>query len=116
MLVLTGMDYGKKDTLFEQERDHQRNSRGSRLFVVKTMMVEQEEPLNMNLLFLQTMKRRCQLLAIFKEVRLELYRGEAETGPAVLKEIGETLRTILDLVKATLEVLQQRNQSERKDL
>ena len=85
MLVLTGMDCGKKDTLFEQERDHQRNSRGSRLFVVKTMIVEKEEPLNMNLLFLQTAADSRQLLVIFKGVRLELYRGEAEIGPAVLK-------------------------------
>ena len=34
----------------------------------------------------------------------------------MLEEIGETIQIILDLVKVTLKVLQQRDQLERKDL
>ena len=53
---------------------------------------------------------------MFIGVRLELSQGKAEIGEAVLEETGETLQIVLDLVKETLKVLQQREQLERKDL
>ena len=49
-------------------------------------------------------------------IGLELSQEEAETGGAVLEKIAETIQIILDLVKATLKVLQQRDQIERKNL